>query len=176
MDLASNFMGAPCGEGRLDFANGGYYEGEWLYGIRTGNGTQLDKLNGDLYEGDFMDDYKHGQGSLVYSDGRIFQGKFVLGTSVKGCMVYPNGASYIGKLRSDKRHGVRGTYVYEDGSTYVGNFEDEIVTGRGQMTWPDGSLHIGDWKNGKQDGFGKELGREGNLRHEGLWHEGSIVA
>jgi hypothetical protein len=170
-------LGAPCGEGRLDFANGGYHKGEWLHGICTGNGTQLDKLNGDLYGGDFMDDYKCGQGSLVYSDGRIFQGKFVLGTLVKGSMVYPNGASYTGKFRNDKRHGgVRGTYVYEDGSTYVGNFEDDIVTGRGQMTWPDGSLHIGDWKNGKQDGFGKELGPEGNLRHEGLWHEGSIVA
>ena len=174
--IISNFTGAPNGEGKLDFANGGYYDGDWFHGVRTGSGKLLNKLNGDLYSGAFLDDQMHGTGAMIYCDGSVFKGKFLSGKLEEGCMIYPNGASYTGAFRDGRRHCCRGTYIYQDGSIYVGNFDNDTISGHGRMTWVDGSTFIGEWKDGKQNGFGKEFNPDGEISHEGLWHDGDIVA
>jgi len=51
---------------------GGTYTGEWKNNKPNGIGTI--ECNGGIYEGDFIEGIPHGDGKLVYGDGRSYDG------------------------------------------------------------------------------------------------------
>ena len=53
------------GEGKLTYADGDMYEGEWKDGKMEGHGTYY-YADGDQYVGDWRDDKRHGYGKVVY--------------------------------------------------------------------------------------------------------------
>ena len=54
--------------GKMRYANGELYEGDWLSGKRHGFGTYL-YSDGSEYEGDWKDDLVHGRGSCKFASG-----------------------------------------------------------------------------------------------------------
>ena len=47
--------------GKMTYANGNIYEGEWIDGLFDGHGKYT-WANGDVYEGEYKDDKRNGHG------------------------------------------------------------------------------------------------------------------
>ena len=149
----------PHGFGKMIYFNDGsiagkYYEGDWYEGRWYGNCSILRDVDGNIYQGpvvhdEFNDKMEGENGTMKYTDGRIFHGKFQDDEVVEGIMSYPHhGEHYVGKIRNDQKHGL-GTYHFSDGSKYEGEFVMDVIQGRGKMTWIDGSVYEGDWLRGE---------------------------
>ena len=149
----------PHGFGKMIYFNDGsiagkYYEGDWYEGRWHGHCSILRDVDGNIYQGpvvrDEFNDIMEGEnGTMNYTDGRIFHGKFQEDEAVEGMMSYPHhGEHYVGQIRNDQKHGL-GTYHFSDGSKYEGEFVMDVIQGRGKMTWIDGSLYEGDWLRGE---------------------------
>lgn len=162
--------GMPHGRGRLEYAAGRWYEGEWKHGRWTGQG-RLSNGDGDLYEGELRNDHKHGQGTMRFADGRVFVGEYVNGQMTEGKMIYQDGSTYGGGWADGMRHGT-GKCVFTDESIYEGEFREGEFHGHGKMTWSDGGWYEGEWWNGEMHGQGKEMRPNGSIRHEGAWSKG----
>ena len=100
------------------------YNGEWINGVKNGNGKML-FTNGDVYNGQWDNDYISGLGRLTYSSNN------------------PNNyAFYSGSWDNDSKNGA-GSLVFTDGRLYEGNWEDDEPL---CDDYPD--THIdGDWGN-----------------------------
>ena len=48
----------------LTYSDGGYYEGEWVGGVRQGVGVIMYQ-NNNIYEGEWVDDLRHGRGRYI---------------------------------------------------------------------------------------------------------------
>ena len=133
---------------------GKYYEGDWYEGRWHGHCSILRDVDGNIYQGpvvrDEFNDIMEGEnGTMNYTDGRIFHGKFQEDEAVEGMMSDPHhGEHYVGQIRNDQKHGL-GTYHFSDGSKYEGEFVMDVIQGRGKMTWIDGSFYEGDWLRGE---------------------------
>ena len=166
----SKATGMPHGKGRLEYAAGRWYEGDWKHGRWTGQG-RLSNGDGDLYEGELRNDHKHGKGTMRFADGRVFVGEYINGQMIEGRMTYQDGSTYEGSWVDGMRHG-RGKCVFTDESIYEGEFREGEFHGHGKMSWSDGGWYEGEWWNGEMQGHGKEVRPDGSLRHEGAWSKG----
>lgn len=166
----SKATGMPHGKGRLEYAAGRWYEGDWKHGRWTGTG-RLSNGDGDLYEGELRNDHKHGTGTMRFADGRVFVGEYINGQMIEGRMTYQDGSTYDGSWVDGMRHG-RGKCVFTDDSIYEGEFREGEFHGHGKMGWSDGGWYEGEWWNGEMQGQGKEMRPDGTLRHEGAWSKG----
>jgi MORN repeat len=166
----SKATGMPHGKGRLEYAAGRWYEGDWKHGRWTGRG-RLSNGDGDLYEGELRNDHKHGKGTMRFADGRVFLGEYINGQMIEGRMTYQDGSTYDGSWVDGMRHG-RGKCVFTDDSIYEGEFREGEFHGHGKMSWSDGGWYEGEWWNGEMQGHGREVRPDGSLRHEGAWSKG----
>lgn len=66
------------GYGRLEYANGDVYEGEFVRGVFNGQGT-FTSSTGWTYEGEFKNGQADGEGKLIAKDKQIYQGTFKQG-------------------------------------------------------------------------------------------------
>lgn len=170
----SNESGMPHGFGRFEFLKGGrWYEGNWVHGHWTGQG-KLSNGDGSHYDGGFQDDLKHGQGVMVWSDGRVFDGIYNQGQMTYGKMKFADGGTYFGCFVDGLQHG-KGNMIFADNSKYEGDFERGNFHGQGKMVWNDGGYYDGEWMDGMIHGIGKEVRADGSLRHEGNWKNGAPV-
>ena len=53
-------------------------------------------------------------------------------------MIYPDGSTYKGEWRNDKRNG-HGEFKWLNNSSYVGDFRDDLMHGEGTYTGEDGT-------------------------------------
>lgn len=165
----------PHGKGKMVYHKGGsaggrYYDGDWHVGHWHGYGIIRD-ADGDIYEGQVVNDLKEGIGTIEFTDGRSFRGKFRQDEASEGTMSYIDGAQYTGELHHGNRHG-KGVYRFLDGSVYIGESVMNYFEGRGKMTWSDGGWYEGGWNRGDIHGYGKEYRPCGSLRHDGRWIKG----
>eukprot|EP00531_Pseudo-nitzschia_arenysensis_P001739 CAMPEP_0116133946 /NCGR_PEP_ID=MMETSP0329-20121206/10385_1 /TAXON_ID=697910 /ORGANISM="Pseudo-nitzschia arenysensis, Strain B593" /LENGTH=535 /DNA_ID=CAMNT_0003628627 /DNA_START=185 /DNA_END=1792 /DNA_ORIENTATION=- len=168
----------PHGKGKMVYHRGGwvggrYYDGDWHTGHWHGSGILRD-ASGDIYKGQLVNDLREGIGTMQFTDGRIFQGRFSEDEPCNGTMSYIDGAQYEGDLHHGNRHGL-GVYRFSDGSYYEGKSVMNLFEGFGKMTWSDGGWYEGDWSRGEIHGFGKEIRPDGSLRHDGRWIKGVPV-
>ena len=56
--------------------NGAVYTGEWMDGLRDGQGTQI-WPDGSKYEGTWAQGVASGKGKLVHADGDIYEGDWL---------------------------------------------------------------------------------------------------
>jgi len=68
----------PSGYGRAFWTDSGEYEGEWLSGKPNGSGRGVTK-KGIRYEGQVKDGYAHGVGAAILKDGTKYVGEFEMG-------------------------------------------------------------------------------------------------
>lgn len=138
--------GWRVGYGKMTYADGGVYEGEWKENLRHGKGT-LYLESGSKYVGDFRDDFMDGFGTYYFSNGNVYEGEFVKDFfNGKGKMTYANGDVYEGDFVNDRMEG-KGTLVSASGNKYVGDFIGDMMEGTGTLYNKEGEvLFEGKWK------------------------------
>ena len=117
------FLRSP-GKGRNQWADGSYYEGDFVKDMIQGKGKYVSEKS--TYEGDFLDNVKHGKGVYKWKDGRIYEGQF----------------------EDDLKHG-QGTLTWPDGYTYKGGFRKGVQHGDGSIT-ENGKTHAVKFEKGHQ--------------------------
>ncbi len=50
------------------------YRGDWVHGVKEGNGVEKDRRRGEVYNGKFKGGRREGQGALVRGDGYAYDG------------------------------------------------------------------------------------------------------
>lgn len=88
------------------WADGSYYEGDFVDGLFHGKGTYYFKESEKTYTGDFVEGRIEGEGEAKWADGREYSGHFKNGKEEgEGRMLFANGNKYIGSFREGKMHG-----------------------------------------------------------------------
>jgi hypothetical protein len=105
------------------YHNRDVYEGEFLDGVREGNGM-LKYANGNVYKGEFMAGLFHGFGTYTWSD-----------TLENGVMV--RGRRYEGHFSKGRREG-QGVFFSGFGEFYEGEFKADLYEGFGTLTKRNG--------------------------------------
>ncbi len=113
------------------------YEGAWVMGKMTGQGTRYFSDSGDSgprYVGEVIDGQPHGQGEMVYDHSSSFR-------------------VYNGTWQQGIRSGT-GTMKYANKNEYSGEWQEGQPNGKGKMKYADGFSYEGEWLNGKRHGQG----------------------
>ena len=106
----------------------GYFKKKWK-GVES-----EDNKNYSKYEGEIKNELPHGQGTLIYSDGRKEVGEFKESTF------------WLGKNYDENGNFTRYTF---QGGGIVGEFKDGLPNGQGTYTSPSGRKYVGEWKDRK---------------------------
>ncbi len=176
-----NSAGQPHGFGKETYADGGYFEGEYVNGQRTGKGV-CDWGDGTVQEGNWINGTLNGKGKITWPSGSWYEGDWVNGNRTgKGVyrwlgvftyegdflnndlhgharVVYDDGGWYEGEYKNDKQMGK--CKIYFGGSDWAGStFEGEVIDGfwneaDGIMTMPDGATYEGHFESGIKSGDG----------------------
>ena len=93
--------GAPIVSRKYRYRSGAVYNGQWIGGIRHGQGTMV-WLDSARYEGQWDYNQASGSGKFIHVDGDIYEGKW-LNNQANGFGVYTrmNGARYSGNWKND---------------------------------------------------------------------------
>lgn len=130
------FNKVPNGFGKAYYSDGGRYEGEWVDGLRHGQGRFI-VSDGTIYIATFKDNFPDGPGEIRYAKGSILKGNFDHGWHMpKGTLRYKNGSTYVGPLKKNRPHGM-GKLTYSDGDYYVGEFVEGKRQGKGTLYVPN---------------------------------------
>ena len=126
----------------------GTYTGNFLNGIRSGQGVML-YTDGSKYEGSWENDMKSGSGTFTWQEGHVYIGEFkndmMSGT---GTMTFSDGVVYTGEWLDDVRCGY-GVMIAANGDKYEGEWENNLPHGNGIMTFANGDKLEGRWENGE---------------------------
>lgn len=125
------------GKGKITFADGDTYNGEFKDDLRNGYGVFIGK-NGDKYEGYYKDGKQNGKGKEIFADGETYEGEYKEGL----------------------RNGY-GVYVWKNGNRYEGFWKDDKINGKGKKTFVNGNTYQGDFVDGKFEGYGVYIGKNG---------------
>jgi hypothetical protein len=178
--------------------NQAYYRGPWSKGLPEGKGTCI-FADGSYYEGDFLDgeaDDEHAH--LILPTGASYRGQIKKSIiEGEGEMRQSVGSedSYIykGTWKAGKPHG-HGVEKYGDGSEYEGPFANGLkscfdpektieekeaefrhrgtLTSQGVYRSAAGEIYRGEFLNGRMHGFGDYSRPDGSLRYTGQFHNG----
>lgn len=124
---------------------------------------KLRYANGETYHGTFIADQCDGQGVHKWPSGASYEGEWIAGgRSGIGKYTFPEGDTYEGRWTVLKnggcvREGARGTYVWPNGESYTGGFKADRRDGQGLFTWNSGRCDLCTYKAGK-DGISRVVG------------------
>ena len=124
--------------GKKRYPNRDVYEGEFLDGVREGNGKLTYHQKGDVYVGEFQNNMFHGFG--VYSWGDFLENG-----------VWVRGRRYEGSWAKGRRFG-DGIYFSGYGDSYDGHWEADFYEGEGTLTKKNGDRMTGHFSRGKLAG------------------------
>ncbi len=142
----------PEGKGTIR-NNSSYYDGEWVQGVRDGNGTEyidygIAKMK---YEGEWKGNKEDGYGKMIMK---------VLWFEM----------TYEGEWKAGVRDGF-GKYVDRDGNVYEGEWVDDHPNGQGKIFFDNGGTYEGQVRDFQPDGYGIAISSSGE-KYEGVWSEG----
>lgn len=158
-------QGLFSGAGRLDWANGRSYVGEFRHGLFNGFGKYMDS-SGLSAEGQFEDGFLSGSGRVDYVSGTEYEGEFQRDLMHGfGKLSWPNGQSWQGDFSEDLITG-SGTWTEADGSVYVGQMEAAKFHGHGEITYADNGRYVGEFRQGERHGQGAFTTADG-IRYNG---------
>ena len=116
--------GKPNGKGKMTYADGEVYEGEWK----------------DVYEGEWKDGEEDGKGKMTLANGNVHEGDYKDGERHgEGKWIGANGEVYEGDYKDGERHG-EGKYTWANGDVYEGDFKYGKINRKGKKTWADGDV------------------------------------
>jgi len=152
---------AAHGYGTMKWQNGDKYEGDWINGLRQGNGKYLCKSSGGKYEGEYNNDKKEGSGKYCWSNGDWYQGQWKAGVR------HGNGL-YVWKDKNEN------TGDIEEIGRYEGEWKEGIKEGNGKFTYANGDIFTGPYVGGNRHGAGSLVKSDGEERTEN-YKEGKLV-
>lgn len=107
------------------WADGSYYEGDFVEGLFHGHGTYYFKDTEKTYTGAFVEGRMEGEGETKWADGKEFTGHFINGREEgDGTLRFPNGNIYIGRFKDGKMHGFAVFINAEEKSKRHGEWKD----------------------------------------------------
>ncbi|CAF3465837.1 unnamed protein product [Rotaria sp. Silwood1] len=175
--------GKKHGKGKMDYADGNKYIGDWANDVRTGQGVFI-WSDGSHYEGQSKDNNMHGKGTFVWGPDSQWAGLKYIGDYIdnkrtgQGVYIWPNGNRYEGQFKDNNRHG-KGTFIWAPDAKgtydkYTGDWVDDIRADQGVHVFANGDRYEGQFKDGKQHGRGKLTYANGKIQ-EGMWSNGTFV-
>jgi len=154
--------GQPSGKGKLTYANGSVYSGDFSSGLRQGIGA-FRNSKGDTYEGQWKNDRFDGNGKLTLSEGSRYEGTFKDGNRHgAGTQIYADGRQYTGDWSGDKKNG-NGVLTQKNGTKYTGPFKDDLADGEGTVVTTRGDKYVGSFVRGVKSGQGTFTFANGNV-------------
>ena len=132
--------GHASGQGTLTLPSGNRYVGEFLNGLRHGQGRWTNVVDGFNYEGGWSDGLLSGQGTATWADGARYVGEWREGRqNGQGTWTHPNGDRLDGEWLNGGFSNVRGTWTRpSDGTRFQGTWRFGQFCD-GWETAPDGS-------------------------------------
>jgi hypothetical protein len=137
-------------EGILEYGSLPCYHGEYLHGLRNGDGVMKNK-DGSIYKGQWKNNKRHGQGIYYYVSGDVYSGMWSDGLR-DGFGTYSfDGQQGEYKGEWSKGQFVEGQWRMCDEITFEGKFEKNYPSDeRGIMHFPKSGLAMkGVYKKGK---------------------------
>ena len=136
--------------------------GQWRNNQFSGWGRVI-KKNGQVFEGKFNKNILSGKGIYKFKDV-LYVGTFENGTRQgKGVLITDN-FKYDGQFNGGKIDGY-GKIVFLDSNVpeceYEGTFRQNNIEGNGIMKWKNGNMYQGEIKNGKMNGRGRFIPKDG---------------
>lgn len=118
-------------------------------GLRLLDNFGIKTYRNSMYRGQIHEktQERHGMGVLVCSNGRTYEGEWVL----------------------DKRNG-QGLEVFANGNHYKGTYLNNRTHGKGAYYWKNGEVYEGEWVQGRKHGFGIWKGTQGES-YMGEWKD-----
>jgi hypothetical protein len=112
------------GRGAYVWAEGTYYVGYWEKGIKEKFGRYFYKNNFMFYEGDFVNGLKHGNGTQLMTDKSKYTGQFVADKRHGiGLFEWADGSSWKGPFVDGQFHGV-GEYACPGDEPFEAEYEN----------------------------------------------------
>ncbi|EAR82699.3 MORN motif protein (macronuclear) [Tetrahymena thermophila SB210] len=131
---------------------------------------KMKKYKQQVFYGIILNSKRHGNGVMVYQNGRIYEGQWENDLKHgRGYEIFPSGSTYDGYYINGKPEG-RGTYKYANGEIYEGEWINGMKHGSGIWRGNKGDSYIGEWKFGKTDGYGVHTWLNGD-RYEGQFKQ-----
>lgn len=180
--------GKFSGQGRIEFADGGFYEGSFARGRFDGRGV-FSSADGWQFEGAFSEgkpvhgvfrtevgDIEADAESGVYAmeGGWRYMGLLgVNGPRGQGEFTFAGGAVYAGSFFNGLPGGGQGIYTDAAGTVvYTGGWQDGLFSGEGEYRAPDGAFtYQGSFAGGKPHGQGALTRKDGTVL-AGTWKAG----
>lgn len=158
------------GKMRQIASNGNIYEGEFLEGLKHGEGT-LTFRQGSVYKGEWKQGVMNGKCRYSFHDGAEYQGSVVDGLFEGfGVYTFSNKDRYEGEFFQDRFHG-EGVLTYHTGYSLRGEFRRDNLGAKGELRRGQQLLYSGEFKHGLYSGSGSKWYENGD-RFEGKWEAG----
>ena len=145
--------------------------GTWRNGAFSGWGRVI-KKNGQVFEGKFTNNIITGKGIYKYKDV-LYIGDFSNGTRQGKGVLFTEKFKYNGQFFGGKIDGY-GKIVFLDPKCeiceYEGFFKENKIEGNGTMKWRNGNIYQGEMKNGKMNGRGRFIPKDG-IPSEGIFKD-----
>ncbi len=147
-------QGKLSGQGKITWADGFSYKGEFADGLIHGSGV-LKHPDIYLYKGQFQRGLKHGQGEITYTNGDNYIGQFQNNEpSGEGTWLVPGNYTYTGEVKVGLFHG-EGAISYEYGDHYTGQFKNGELHGQGKYDQKNLGIYEGEFVEGEFTGEGR---------------------
>ena len=91
------------------------------------------KKTKSTYNGEWLGGFRHGKGTMIFSDGTTYEGQWQLGLAHgQGRLEVMNGTLYEGEWSFSRAYGQGRLIDSEDNTQYVGDFERDRKSGFGK--------------------------------------------
>ena len=156
--------GEPNGYCKRTFADGSFYEGEFLDGKINGHGSYINAM-GEQFEGDFKHGYFHGKGTFLSAVDEVYEGTWFEGLlHGEGSYVNSNDDKYVGGFDRGEKHG-KGAETFSSNNRFVGFYQDGMRILHGETWYGNVTEEVG------SKGETKLLY---DCKHEGPWRAGMM--
>lgn len=151
------------------YDDGSIYVGEMNGDIPHGRGvltySSNDNCNRKKYEGEFINGVKAGQGTMTWNDGQKYMGEWVNDNmDGLGTYSYKSGNIYQGPFKKNKAEG-QGKLIYLSGDIYVGSYKNDQRNGPGKLQCINGDSYDEYYLNDKLHGNRTRHYRNGATSH-----------
>ena len=143
----------------LAYANGDSYEGDFIGGLREGEGIYT-FAGGDVFDGNFEAGNFQGKGKYTTEQGDVYEGNFITGqASGFGSIEFltrDDVTEYTGLWLNGRANG-KGEIKFASEDTYKGLLQDGLFHGKGVLAYKNGDAYDGEYAAGIPTGKGKML-------------------
>ena len=170
------------GMGSVRYENGNWYHGEFVNGLKDGEGIYYDVSSEYFYFGEWKEGNREGKGIAGWlSEDKQSMDNFYVATyqndkiNGEGVELYNEAkAWYKGAFNEEGKKEGTGMIVWQDGKRYIGDFANDVRDGYGIFQWPDGKRYEGQWKGDKRNGEGTMYWTDGTVS-TGQWQNDEMV-